>query len=147
MAIWSNVYLTRPAVPRIDTQKAEGKAHDCANACECRQQSWSLGCGRRRGPAHALQNRARIVIDANGQDLPIYHVKAVDHRDGAERSIEIKDGGAPLAIYYVPVNLDAFNGREKSSENRSHRGRALNGRTDGPYELDVLVKWRRAYIS
>src|ERR1700747_1477143 len=32
MAIWSNVYLTRPAVPRIDTQKAEGKAHDWASA-------------------------------------------------------------------------------------------------------------------
>ena len=41
-------------------------------------------------------NRARIVIHANGHDLPVYHVKAVDHWDGAERRIEIKDGGAPL---------------------------------------------------
>jgi hypothetical protein len=50
-----------------------------------------LGYGWRRGPAHAIQNRARIIIHANGQDLPVYHVKAVDHRD-AERGIKIKDG-------------------------------------------------------
>ena len=44
-------------------------------------------------------------LHANGQDLPVYPVKAVDHGDGAERGIEIKDGGAPLAIYYVPSDL------------------------------------------
>ena len=106
-----------------------------------------LGRGWSRDPAHALQNRARIVIHANGQDLPVYHVKAVDHRDGAECGIEIKDCGAPVAIYYVPVDLDAFYRREKSSENCSHRGFSLKARTNRSHELYILVKWRSSYVS
>ncbi len=74
-------------------------------------------------------------------------MKAVDHWDGAERGIEIKDGGAPLAIYDVPVDLDAFYGWEKSSENRSHGGCSLNGRANRSHELYVLVKWRGTYVS
>ena len=85
-----------------------------------------------RGPAHALQNRARIVIHANGKDLPVYHVKAVDHSDGAERGIEIKDGGAPLAIYCVPVNLDAFYRWENPVKTARTVGAPLMGRPIGP---------------
>jgi hypothetical protein len=73
-------------------------------------------------------------------------VKAVDHWDGAERRIEIKDGGAPLAIYNVPFDLDAVYRREKSSENRPHCGCSLNWRANRSHELDILVKWRSAYI-
>src|SRR5215471_17516907 len=79
-----------------------------------------LGGGRSRGLAHALQNWPRIVIHANGPDPPVDHVKAVDHRDDAERSIEIKDGGTPLAIDYMPLDVDALDRREKSGENRAN---------------------------
>lgn len=105
-----------------------------------------LGCGWRRGPAHPLQNRARIVIHADRQDLPVYHVEAVDHGDDTERRIEIKNGGAPLAIHYVPVYLDAFYRWEKSSENRPHCRCSLNWRANRPHELYVLVKGRSTYI-
>jgi hypothetical protein len=50
-------------------------------------------------------NRTGIVIHANGLDLPVYHVKHVDHGGGAERRIEIKDGGAPRA----PVRVSTHN--------------------------------------
>jgi hypothetical protein len=73
-------------------------------------------------------------------------MKAVDHWYGAERGIEIKDGGTPLAIYNVPVDLDTLYRWEKSSENRSHRGCSLNGRANGSHELYVLVKWRSTDI-
>jgi hypothetical protein len=73
-------------------------------------------------------------------------VKAVDHWYGAERGIEIKDGGAPLAIYYVPVDLDALYRWEEARENRSHRGCSLNERANRSHELYVLVKWRSTYI-
>jgi hypothetical protein len=43
----------------------------------------------------------------NGRNLPVDYVKAVDHRDGSECGIEIKDCGAPLAVYYVLLDFDA----------------------------------------
>ena len=52
-------------------------------------------------------------------------MKAVDHWDGAKRRIEIKDGGSPLAIDNVPVDLDAVYRWEKSSENCPHSGCSL----------------------
>jgi hypothetical protein len=64
-----------------------------------------------------------------------------------ESGIEIKDGGAPLPIYYVPVDLDTLYRWEKASENRSHRGCSLNGRANRSHEFYVLVKWRSTYIS
>jgi len=73
-------------------------------------------------------------------------VKAVDHGDGAERGIEIKDGGAPLAIDDVPVDLDAFDRGEESREDRAHRGFSLKVRANRSYELYVWVKWRSTYI-
>jgi hypothetical protein len=73
-------------------------------------------------------------------------VKAVDHWYGAERGIEIKDGGTPLAIYYMPVDLDTLYRGEKSSENRSHCVCSLNGRANRSHELYILVKWRSTYI-
>jgi len=36
-------------------------------------------------------NRPRVVIHANGQDLPAYHLKTVEHRNDAERGIELEN--------------------------------------------------------
>ena len=77
---------------------------------------------RSRRPFHPLYNRARIVIRAKGHDLPVHHVKAVDERDGAERGIEIKHRGAPLAVYDVPDDVDAFYRRKQSSDRLSQSG-------------------------
>jgi hypothetical protein len=73
-------------------------------------------------------------------------VKTVDHWDGAEESIEIKDGGAPLAIYYVPGDPHALYRWKESSENRAHRGGSLNGRANRSHELYIVVKWRSTHI-
>lgn len=86
-------------------------------------------------------------MHANGQDQPVYYVQTVDHRDNAERGIEIKDGGTPLAIYYVPVNVDALYRGEKSGENRANGGCPLNWRAHRSHKLDIFVKWRSAYVS
>lgn len=87
-----------------------------------------------------------MVIHPNGHNLPVYYVNTVDHRDDAECGIEIENRGTPLAVHYVPLDLDAFYGGEESSENGSHRGCSLNGRANWPRELYVFVKRRGAYI-
>jgi hypothetical protein len=73
-------------------------------------------------------------------------VKAVDHRDGAERGIEIKDGSTPLAIHYVPFDVDALYRREKSGENRTNSWCPLDWRANWSNKLDIFVKWRSTYI-
>lgn len=72
--------------------------------------------------------------------------KTVDHGDGAERGIEIKDGGTPLAIHYLPRDPDALYRWEESSENRLHPRSSLNGRANRSHELYIVVKWRSTYI-
>jgi len=73
-------------------------------------------------------------------------VKAVDHWDDAEGGIEIEDGGAPFAIYYVPDDPDALYRWEKPSENCPHCGGSLEGRANRSHELYIVVKWRSTYI-
>jgi hypothetical protein len=73
-------------------------------------------------------------------------VKAVDHRDDAERGIEIKDGGTPLAIDYMPLDVDALYRWEKSGENRTNCGCPLNWRANRSHKLDIFVKWRSTYV-
>ena len=73
-------------------------------------------------------------------------MKAVDHRDGAVDGIEIKDGGTPLAIYYVPVDVDALYRREKSGENRTNSACPFNWGANRSNKLDIFVKWRSTYI-
>jgi hypothetical protein len=73
-------------------------------------------------------------------------MKNVDHWNGAEDGIEIKDGGAPLAIYYVPGDADALYRWEESGENRPYPGGSLNGRANRSYKLNIVVKWRTTYI-
>src|SRR5215469_6980517 len=90
--------------------------------------------------------KGRVVMHANRHDLPVYYVKRVDHWNGAERGIEIKDGGTPLAIDYMPVDFDALYRREKSGENRTNCGCPLNWRANRSHKLDIFVKWRTSYI-
>jgi hypothetical protein len=73
-------------------------------------------------------------------------VKAVDHRDEAESGIEIKNSCAPVAIYDMPLDLDALYRWEKSGENGTNRRCALNWRPDRSHKLDVFVKWRSTDI-
>jgi hypothetical protein len=73
-------------------------------------------------------------------------VKKVDHWNDAEDGIEIKDGGAPLAIYYVPGDAYALYRWEESGENRPYPGGSLNGRANRSYKLYIVVEWRLTYI-
>src|SRR5262249_55469095 len=69
-----------------------------------------------------------------------------DHRDGAINGIEIKNGGTPIAIYDMPVDVDALDRWEESRENRTHRCCPLNWGPKRSRKLDIFVKWRSTNI-